>query len=426
MQYPEENVTYKNNVKKAIYIFIAVMLFLTLFSKTINNLMLPRVITTTPQEGTLIKEVRAEGIVEGKDIYSAYTKESFQVEEIKVQIGETVSKGQLLMVIDTKDLERELYEEQKILAQKEITLEILRAENAREIAAAQDNLDLKRRNAAAAKKLYEKGAESKVNLENVEADLRAAERAYNAALGGGDQPKGKSNLDIKKAGLDIQLQQSKIAALQDELKTVSKVIAPDDGVITALNCSQGSLTDPAKPLYALTSRQGGFELKVTIDSTKADYFKPGDEVEVSIPASEEGQIKGKIRGIRTTSADETSNQKKEQKEVVIDLQSPSLRGGEHAEIDIKKKTRGYELLIPNQAVRKDKNQTCVYILQEKKGALGKEYYIQKVNIFCVDADDSKTAVSEGLMWDEKIVCSSDKMVFEGDRVKLTDNNNGGL
>lgn len=423
MQYPEENVTYKNNVKKAIYIFMAVMLFLTLFSKTINNLVLPRVITVTPQEGTLTKEVRAEGIVEGKDVYSAYTKDSFQVEEVKVQIGETVSEGQLLMVIDTQDLERELFAEHKILAQKEITLEILRAENERETAAAKDNLDLKRRNAAIVKKLYETGADSKVNLENVEADLRAAERAYNAALG----VKGKPNLDIQKAGLDIQLQQSKIAAIQDELKTVEHVVAPEDGVITGLNCSKGAWSDPAKPLYVLTSRQGGFALKVTIDSTKADYFKPGDEVEVSIPASEEGQIKGKIQGIRTTSADESSNQKKEQKEVVIDLESPSLRGGEHAGIDIKKETRGYELLIPNEAVRKDKNQTCVYILQEKKGALGKEYYIQKVSIFCADADDSKTAVSKGLMWNEKIVCSSDKMVFEGDRVKLgTDNNNGGL
>ncbi len=130
--------------------------------------------------------------------------------------------------------------------------------------------------------------------------------------------------------------------------------------------------------------------------------------------------------MKIASADESSNHK-EQKEIIIDLDSSALRGGEHAEIDIKKETREYELLIPNEAVRKDINNSYVFILQEKKGTLGKEYYIQKVNIFCADADDSQTAVSEGLMWDEKIVCSSDKMVFEGDRVKLgTDSNNGGL
>jgi len=418
--YSEETLKYRNNVKKAICIFIAVMLFLTFFSKTINNLMLPRVKTAAPQEGNLIKELRADGIVEGKEVYSAYVKNSFKVEDIEVQVGEEVSNGQLLMVMDTKDLERELYEEQTILAQKEIALALLRAEHERGIAAARDDLDLKRRNAANMTRLYEIGAESAINLENAQADLRAAERAYWAALGRKSETLEGPDLEIQRAELDIQLQQSKIAAIQDELIFVSNVVAPSDGVITSLNCSKGSLSDPSKPLYVLTSRQGGFELKVTIDSSKADYFKPGDEVEVAVPSSEEELIKGKIRGITAASAEKSGNGNNEQKDLIIDLASEALRGGEHAEIHIKKETKRYEMLIPNEAVRKDKNETCVFILHEKKGALGKEYYIQKVSIFCTDSDDSQTAVSSGLLGYEIIVCSSDKTLLEGDRVKLGD------
>lgn len=425
MEYPEEAVTYQNNVKKAIYVFIGIMLFLTFFSKTINNLALPRVRIAASQEGTLIKEVRADGIIESKAVYATYVKDPFQVEDIKVQAGETVSKGQILMVLDTKDLERQLSDEQKVLEQKEITLAKLRSESAREMAEAGDDLDIKKRNLAITQQLYETGGESKISLENAQADLRKAERAYIAALNRGSQSVEGPNLEIRNAGLDIELQQSKIARIKEELKIASNVVAPYDGIITGINCTKGSLSDPAKPLYTLTSAQGGFELKVTVESNKADFFKPGEEVEVSVPSSEEEQIKGKIRGIRITPADQSGNNKKEQKDVIIDIEFASLRGGEHAKVYIKRETKRYEVLIPNEAIKKDKGQTYVFILHEKKGALGKEYYIQKVKIFCADSDDSKTAVADGLMWNEKIVCSSDKVLSEGDRVKVgTESNKG--
>ncbi len=431
MQYLTEEVTNKKNVKKAIYLFIAVMVFLTFFSKTINNFMLPRVKTVSPQAGALIKEVRADGIVEGKEVYKAYVKDTYQVEDIKVQTGEVVSKGQVLMVIDKKDQERKLQDEIDILEQKKLSLEKFRSskfyqdsDTDRKIAAAQDDLDQKRKNTANTKILFDMGAESKVNLEKAEADLRGAERTYNAALDG-EGKKEENDLDIQNAGLDIQLQKRKIAGIQDELKTVSNVVAPDDGVITELNCPQGSLSDPLKPLYAIAFMQKGFELKVTIDSTKADYFIPGDEVEVSIPSSKEGQIIGKIRGIGRTPSDKPGNNEKEQKEVIIDIESQTLKGGEHAQIHIKKATKKYAMLLPNEAVRKDKNDRYVFISEERDGALGKEYFIQKIKIFCEDSDDSQTAVSGGLFLSDQVVCSSDKIVSEGDRVKLTTDNNSG-
>lgn len=422
MQLSEEDAAHKNGIKKAIYLFIAVMLFLTFFSRTINNFMLPRVKTATPREGTLVKEVRAEGIVEGKETYYAYARDSFQVKEIKVQVGESVNKGQLLMVLDTGDLKRQLSDEQTLLAQKKVTLELLRTENEREIAAARDDLNLKRRNEVNAGKLYEIGAESKVDWENSRAELRTAERAYDAALGKGDRQTGENNLKIQNARLDIQLQQSKVDAVRDELKTVNNLAAPADGVITGLNCAEGSLSDTSKPLYALTSRRGGFELKVKIDSTKADYFALGDEVEVSIPSSPEGQTSGVVRGINRPSSGETGNNQGDEKEVIIDIQSSTLMGGEHGEVHFKKETRRYEALIPNEAVRKENNKPCVFIVKEKDGALGKEYYIKKIPVYCADSDDSQTAVSKGLYSFDQVACSSDKAINDGDRVRLAADN----
>lgn len=430
MQYAKEGGTNKKQIKKAIYIFIAMMLFLTLFSKTISNIMLPSVTTTTPREGTLNKEVRATGSVKGKEIHYAYTKEAYTVKEVKVEIGESVSKGQVLMVLDTKDQERELYEEQKILAQKKLDLAKVQTEQKqeaqakeREIQAKKDQWEQKQKNHARLKSLLEAEAETTANVEAAEAEVREAERAYEKAREEKDNLAQTYSLESQNQVLEIQLQESKIAGLKEELAAASNVVAPRDGIITELNGSQGSQTDPLKPLYALTSKEGGFEVKISIDREKAEDLQPGDEVEISIPAAEEKRSQGKIREILATSAEESSYDENGQKDVLIDIQSQNLRGGERAEIYIEKETQSYEMVIPNEAVRKSSSNSQVLILKESEGAWGKTYYVQEIPIVWEDADDENTAVFKGLTGDETIICSSDKPIADGDRVKVAPEDN---
>ena len=346
MQYAKEGGTNKKQIKKAIYIFIAMMLFLTLFSKTISNIMLPSVTTTTPREGTLNKEVRATGSVKGKEIHYAYTKEAYTVKEVKVEIGESVSKGQVLMVLDTKDQERELYEEQKILAQKKLDLAKVQTEQKqeaqakeREIQAKKDQWEQKQKNHARLKSLLEAEAETTANVEAAEAEVREAERAYEKAREEKDNLAQTYSLESQNQVLEIQLQESKIAGLKEELAAASNVVAPRDGIITELNGSQGSQTDPLKPLYALTSKEGGFEVKISIDREKAEDLQPGDEVEISIPAAEEKRSQGKIREILATSAEESSYDENGQKDVLIDIQSQNLEEESGQKSILKKRPR---------------------------------------------------------------------------------------
>ncbi|MEN6390168.1 MAG: hypothetical protein ABFD04_07090 [Syntrophomonas sp.] len=424
MPLPVESVKNKKNIKRAIYVFIAVMLFLSFFSKTINNLMLPRTKTVSPHAGLLTKELRAEGTIEARKVYKTYVRDSFKVEEMLVQPGETVYKGQVLMILDKKDLERRLQDELNTLDQKKISfarvlLDKSRREGEieRQIEAARDELEQKQKSASRIRTLYENGAETKVNLERAEAELRAAERAYDAALNGGDKPAAEYDLDVQNARLDIEMQKNKVDALQEEMEIAGNVAAPDNGVIAGLNCSKGSLTDPSKPLYALACVDWGFELKVTVDGSKADYFALGDEADVRVDSAQATGIKGKIRGIGNSPANEAGGSVGGKKDIYIDIASTSLAGGEHAEIHIKKETRTFAMLLPNEAVHKENENAYVYVLKEKDGALGREYYINKVKIFCEDSDDSHTAVSGGLILADKVVLSSDRTFSVGDRVK---------
>jgi HlyD family secretion protein len=60
------------------------------------------------------------------------------------------------------------------------------------------------------------------------------------------------------------------------------------------------------------------------------------------------------------------------------------------------------------------------VLKERKGALGNEFYVQKVSVSTGDSDNIKTAVLNGISPMDKVVSDSDKSISDGARVMLAD------
>jgi len=84
----------KTKLKTALYIYIALMIVLVFSSKTLYNLSLPMVMVTLPQSGSLSKEIEAYGFIEYADTFSSYAETAGQIEEILVQVGDSVQKGE--------------------------------------------------------------------------------------------------------------------------------------------------------------------------------------------------------------------------------------------------------------------------------------------------------------------------------------------
>lgn len=85
--------TNKKKLRIALYIYIALMVIVIFSSKTIYNLSLPKVSVVTPQSGTLIKGIETFGFTEFADTFSVYAETSGQIEEMLVQAGDYVKKG---------------------------------------------------------------------------------------------------------------------------------------------------------------------------------------------------------------------------------------------------------------------------------------------------------------------------------------------
>lgn len=409
----------KGFTKKAIRLFIIIILFLTFFSKTINNFMLPQVDVINPLGGSLVRKIDGHGVIKAKDSYEFYTNSSIKVLSVNVKPGQLVKKGQMIMVLDKKELEKKLQDYLIILEQKKIELQKLINDDVdqrymTDIESAREEVEQCKKDFQTTKTLYEAGIETQKKVEESEIELKASQRKYNKILKNKEQAFNDHKLDIRNSELDIQLHQNKIIRLREELNDVNNITAPTDGVIKEINFSRGSITDSSKPLFNMTDATNGFELKVTVDSSKASYLSIGDKAIVKVTSLGGVKLEGKILHINDSLQIE-----EEKKDIFIELDSANLKGGEHAEIHIVKETKYYEMLIPNEGIRKDNNKNLhVLILQERDGVFGKEYYVQKSRVFSEGSDNLNTAIVNGLSFLDKVIIGSSRPISNGSRVKL--------
>ena len=90
----------KKLIKKAATVFIVVLLLLTFFSNTIMNYSLPEVATEPVTAGTVSNKVRGQGVVETNVDNEITVSGSRKVKEVKVQSGDEVKKGDVLMTFE--------------------------------------------------------------------------------------------------------------------------------------------------------------------------------------------------------------------------------------------------------------------------------------------------------------------------------------
>lgn len=156
-----------------------------------------------------------------------YARADGYLKQRPVDIGDRVKKGQLLLEIETPELDQQIDQARATLAQSRASLQQLRAA----LVAAESNLKLAQVTADRWQKLTDQGVFAKQDLDEKIAALEL----------------GKAN--VKSAQENITAAESTIAANDaslkrlENLKSFDRLVAPYDGVITArsLNSDPGTL-----------------------------------------------------------------------------------------------------------------------------------------------------------------------------------------
>ena len=164
----------KQIIKRIAIVFLIAMLILTFFSNTIMNYSLPEVATEPVSSGTVSSKVRGQGTVETNSDYEVTVSGARVIKEVKVEVGDSVEKGQVLFTFEEG--------ENTELAEAEDTLEQLELDYAKSLLKsmpdyASDDLDIQaaKEDLDAAIKARDKAKTTAASLKKAKSEKKQAQ-----------------------------------------------------------------------------------------------------------------------------------------------------------------------------------------------------------------------------------------------------------
>ncbi len=220
----------------------------------------------------------------------------------------------------------------------------------------------------------------------------------------------KNELEIQNLLHDMEISGRGIEQLEKQIKEC-KLTAPFDGIISAMNCSEGEVIGTSQPLYSMMDISGGYCFKGFLDKDQADDIKPGDEAEVILDGQERQKIPCKVVELK-----DSREYPGERMEIELEIPPSQWIAGQKGSVKFVIRSAVYEFLVSNSAIGKDNKGYFVYIPEEKESYLGNEIYARLVRVTIGESDDEKTAIIQGLSKEDRVIGNSDKPLTDGIRI----------
>ncbi len=189
------------------------------------------------------------------------------VRQVGFQAGDRVRKGQLLVEIDSRDLETGV--RQAEAARREAEEALQEVEGA--IATAKANLELAEATFRRMEDLYQKKSISTQEFDEASARLKVARAGYEMAA-------------AKRKQVSARVSQaSEGVAAAGIMREFTRVTAPFDGVVTEKRVEAGDLASPGMPL-AVIEQPGAYRLEASVEESRIGNIRAGQPVTVTLDA----------------------------------------------------------------------------------------------------------------------------------------------
>jgi membrane fusion protein, multidrug efflux system len=308
------------------------------------------------------------------------------VREVRVQAGDRVREGQLLVTLDTRDLD--VSSRRVEAAREEVRTAVPEADSA--VAAAKSNLDLAQVTFGRMQDLFQKTSISNQEFDEASAKLKAAQAAYEMARAK------RIQLDSKLAGADQEVRSTQVA------RSYADVLAPFAGVVIAKSVDPGSLALPGAPLFTI-EREGAYRLEASVEESRLAAIRMGQPVSITLD-SVDGRIDARVSEI-VPAVDAASRAYI----VKIDLPVlPALRSGVFGRARLQVGSRSL-LAIPGGAVTDRGQLQSVFVVDNGVTRTRLITTGQKVN--------DRVEVLSGLTAGEKVIFPVPRDLAEGAKVE---------
>ncbi|MDR2135320.1 MAG: HlyD family efflux transporter periplasmic adaptor subunit [Treponema sp.] len=406
----------KLNKKTAGGIIFAALAILLFFSKTVYTYNLPQVSGVKPFRGSLSMLETASGSARRAKTENLYAKAAGAAGEVFVQEGDRVEAGQALLRMDfdlaaaRRKLEETLNNTAKLendIQNTQARLEGLRNALAGrsplrgQAGGARLDIDKARRAMENAKLSLELGAVSANAALEAETAFKALLLAYEAEADNLEFALVSKRLDLA----NLRLAGETAAETLALYRANAVIRSPADGIVTALNAEPGRYVAENALLASIgTGREFTVECTVSRDN---NFISAADPCELS---NSERSLAGTVARVKPSDQGKT---------VSVSIVSDEVSEGESFDISFEKTGASAFTLVPSAAVNQDGDGYFLYRIKRRKGLMGEEYYVERLDVAPGDSDYRNTAIIRGITFFEPIVLSSDRMLSEGIPVFLT-------
>jgi len=349
--------------------------------------------------GDLVTTIEGTGIVEPRTTARVKSEATGVVEELRIEEGDIVKKGDIIAVLDQED--------QKILLKKAILAEKLARIKYEQV----KKSDLPKQLASAKARVEE----LKLSLKNAKDRLERIEQLFSQGYATDQEVEDARNsfesikVQLEEAENHLKLLQSEDYAqtvelarlaweqakvdLEDAKKTLGEatIKSPIDGTVLAKNVEEGDTVVSSKQGFTegtticTIADLSQVQVRGSVDEVDIGEVKIGQEAELTVDAYPGRTYRGKVTNIYPQGEKQPGGLTTFTVIVSVDNEDRSLLANMTATIKIKTKKLKNVLLVPFSAIQpgEKENETIVYVRNEKGlpeprkvvlGATDYEYY----------------------------------------------------
>lgn len=260
--------------------------------------------------------------------------------------------------------------------------------------------------------------ESEDNQYSEEEELYAAGRAVETAQAALEDARRQADVLQKEGEIDRITCESERsdkeksrAALQEILDNGGRLLAPAPGTVVR-TLERGDKTKEGEDAVILSSADRGFVFEGKLDKDSARRFSAGDKGELHYKL--DGSTQKADVEIHSISTPDESDQVL----VTAVLPEGGYTSGMPAQLFLSRKSETYQNCLPLTALRSDSGGDHVFVLRRQSSVLGTEWVIARVDITVKERDSQMMYVDGALTYSDQVVISSNKIISEGDRVRI--------
>ncbi|MDR3593696.1 efflux RND transporter periplasmic adaptor subunit [Clostridium sp.] len=411
----------KKKPTKKVILFGAV--FIIVVALIVCKIIMPKpalnVKYTVLSKGKIVNGINVLGEVKSKNSTNIYSTINNPVKEVKVKAGDKVKEGDVLAILDSAGLEKDI--EQAIAtaeaSEANNNIELNAAKKAyddelylynnnlnSDIKNAQEVLNLTKINLDNKKKIYEKNkalfdaqAISESELDKIKMDFDTANSDYEKAKVALENTKVKADqaLNTEKKSYDTALtninNNSQRIAIEKQKQQLEDCIikATTDGTITSVSATVGN---PGSGVLFQVENLEDMEIITEIKEVDIANVKVGQRVEIKTDGTGDTVIQGEVVSVNPTAKKGDASQDKStsqsqgtsqdasfEAEIKIDDMNDNIKSGMSARVNIITNEKSDIYTVSSESIVQNDNSKSIYVA-EKSDEKPNKYIIKEVAI----------------------------------------------